>query len=373
MIFDFKHFSLNEEHQYMEIVFSIDNIHYYPLIYLKESKNPFIISFNGVTNYRVNHNYLFLSIIKNKNSQKKVESIIKDHLHFFKQLHQDIITADNNIKYILKNTLINNFYENFLELKDNKNICVQLNNLTQQFLIEYKKFHIIATTEWNFLYNHDEKNALMVLSFFSNEIKNCQFFIEENTSINALFYSLLKKFDIDFFHDSFQIIYKVANFSSETFFYSIDSYIDYHLKNQTKDFSIFFFNLMDKLYIYKDFKDLFSEKFIAYYNDDLFTLSQSIYQHILFEFYTIEFIESIISNQQKNIDFKPEFLKKIFYLIYQLLFNNNFNDAYYIFSLLNDYYQTLVLESFNSYSGVPYSSINAMIEYNQQKKHLENF
>lgn len=375
MNFNFLHFSKNEDHQFFDIVFKLNSYEFYLMLHYDLNCNYSLsISFDGIISYHINHFDLCHEIFQKHNTPSEIEHIILKYLDYFEPLHSDILNTDKKIDLILSNPLIKHFHDNFLELKDNHLILQELQEITHQFILEHRKYHKPNPCQWNYLYTEKQQYSLFTLAYFSEEIKDCQFFIDSHFLKTPLFFHLLKKFNIGFFHQDLHYFHYVVNFSKDVLFYSLDEYVEYFLIHFPVRFSEMYFELIGNIKISDSDFLFFTKKFISIYNDSFFHLHSKVVSAIDFHFYTIQFLEYIIQEQQKITNPTPHeissFVDKIRYVITTNQ-DNNKSHSFYTFSLLNDDYSEKVIHALTYFN--IHNFINELIDYKNQKHIIDNF
>lgn len=376
MKFEFLHFSKNNDHNFFDIIFRLNSYEIYLMLHYEDISNPsLIISLDGIISYNINHLDFCYKIINNQDDQLQIENIIKEYSGYFESVCSDIIQTDHNIDKILSDPLIKHFHDNFLELKNDSTILNQLTTIADNFIIEHRKYHKPANNQWNYLYSEEQQYSLFTLAYFSNEIKDCQFFIDENFLTTPLFFNILTKFESDFFHEKLHYFHYIANFSKDIIFYSIEEYIEYFLKNDPLNFSKMFFNMVGNTYISTTHKNFFDKNFISIYNESLFSLHDQVIKCANFHYYNLRFIENIIIHQQKLTEINDVFLDKIGHHInYNINYQEDKSESFYIFSLLNDIYAQKIINFLEIFNKQKINHIiNSLIEYRNQRNTLDNF
>lgn len=381
MNFELLNFSKNEHHNFIDVVFQFDSTHF--CLMINKEKKSVIISLDCVVYYPIKNRQLEEALL-NTEIEDEIETILKNNLDFFPLLFNKIDESNKKISTILSNPLIKQFHNNFLKLKDDTFLCKQLITISDDFITEYQKYNFYpATTEWNYLYSLDDQFSLYVLSYFSKDIKNCNFFIDISIfdKLNIKFLNdplicpLLHKFSSEFFHDSIKKYHSLVHFSKvKKDLFSIFDYIDYFLKKSPFDFFCFFLDSIEEYNI--DVRTYFLNQFTYIYDDHFSHYNMELlkYCRIINIDSKFDFIEKIIYSELNKAELNTSFLNIIFDLIANSFYKKQYIGAYRIFYILNNQQQLNMLEEFKKNG---YNTSNdiflAMFDYCKQRELIENF
>lgn len=347
----------------IEFIFSVDSIHC--SLYCNFDKEYVHIEFNNNSVFYKLDYFLAIKII-NEVNEKKIKSIIKRNGFYFFNLYHLINQSNDKISSILKNPILNHFYENFESLKTDPTIENTIKTIASEFISEYKKYNLYPNVStYNYKFNNTyEYISLLVLSYFCGDISKCSFFYDHelfDELISSDFkLRLLQLHNENFFSD--KIVHSLLNFEKTNFFFnSIDESVDYFISRKTIKYAIYFLDNTENYYprsCHFSIDDLmhlsfnFVDKLIPIYDYSSFDLNFKLFKkiNILNDFNNnmnnrLSCLLEIIKAQQEkssfNFDFIIELCSKIFN--YLCLFNDKIS-ASKLFYSLNDENKKIVLE-----------------------------
>lgn len=376
----------------IEFIFSVDSIHC--SLYCNFDKEYVHIEFNNNSVFYKLDYFLAIKII-NEVNEKKIKSIIKRNGFYFFNLYHLINQSNDTISSILKNPILNHFYENFESLKTDPTIENTIKTIASEFISEYKKYNLYPNVStYNYKFNNTyEYISLLVLSYFCGDISKCSFFYDHelfDELISSDFkLRLLQLHNENFFSDKIQ--HSLLNFEKTNFFFnSIEESVDYFISKKTIDYSLYFLEHIDGYYLnscHFSIDDLihlssyFVDKLISIYDYSSFDLNFKLFQkiNVLNDFNNdinnrLNCLLNIIKIHQEKLELKVNFIMELCEKIYNYLFL--FNEkivAARIFYSLNEENRQILLEYLHKNYQETCEHINILTDYCLQKDLIENF